>query len=234
MMDIIEILNTHKFTVLWSGGKDSTAALLWTIDNVNHEDWNILYVEVTGNTSPLCNRYVHETAETLKVSDRLMHVKSENDFFDLIKKNGVPTPTSRWCLRLMKLEPMKKYSHHIQVTGMKRTDSKARKNIQPVYRSKNTDNLLINPIREWSDRTVLRYIKKHGIPLNPCYSLYGHSGNCMLCPFHDKRAVLLTMQDPFWRRKVIEASNHVYGRISKEKMETWIRMSSQKTLRRFL
>ena len=119
MMDIIEILNTHKFTVLWSGGKDSTAALLWTIDNVNHEDWNILYVEVTGNTSPLCNRYVHETAETLKVSDRLMHVKSENDFFDLIKKNGVPTPTSRWCLRLMKLEPMKKYSHHIQVTGMK-------------------------------------------------------------------------------------------------------------------
>jgi len=229
-IDIAKVLADHKFTVLWSGGKDSTAALLWTINNVNHNDWNILYIEVTGNTSPLCNQYVHETAEKLGISDRLIHAKSENDFFDLIRKNGVPTPMTRWCMRIMKLEIMKKYSHYMQVTGMKRSDSKARKNIQIIWKSKNTDNLLINPIAYWNDRAVLKYIKKHKIKLNPCYKKYGHSGSCMFCPFRDKRAVLLTMQDPYWRNKIMEVSKYVYGRISKEKMETWIKMSLQKTL----
>jgi diphthamide synthase (EF-2-diphthine--ammonia ligase) len=31
-MEAERILNQHKFTVLWSGGKDSTAALLWVLD----------------------------------------------------------------------------------------------------------------------------------------------------------------------------------------------------------
>jgi len=230
MIDIVEVLNSHKFTVLWSGGKDSTAALLWTLDNVDHKNWNILYIEVTGNTSPLCNRYVHETAEKLGVSDRLIHAKSENDFFDLIRKNGVPTPMTRWCMRVMKLEVMKRHGHYIQVTGIKQADSRARKNIQLLGKSKNSDNLLINPICYWSDKEVLRYINDHGVPLNPCYRLYGHSGNCMFCPYHTKRAILLTMQDPYWKRKILEVSRYVYGRISKEKIQAWRELSFQTVL----
>jgi len=49
-----KILNQHRFTILWSGGKDSTAALLWVLDHVSHKDWNVLYVEITGNTHPKC------------------------------------------------------------------------------------------------------------------------------------------------------------------------------------
>jgi len=37
-----EFLANREFTVLWSGGKDSTAALLWVLDNVPHDNWDIL------------------------------------------------------------------------------------------------------------------------------------------------------------------------------------------------
>jgi len=57
-INVKEFLNRKFFTVLFSGGKDSTAALLWVLDHINHSNWNILYVEVTGNTHPLCTRYV--------------------------------------------------------------------------------------------------------------------------------------------------------------------------------
>jgi 3'-phosphoadenosine 5'-phosphosulfate sulfotransferase (PAPS reductase)/FAD synthetase len=40
-----KILNqVRDFTVLWSGGKDSTAVLLWVLENVNHTAWNVLYI----------------------------------------------------------------------------------------------------------------------------------------------------------------------------------------------
>ena len=93
------ILNRHRFTVLWSGGKDSTAALLWTLDHVRHDDWNILYVEITGNTHPLCNQYVQDVAEKLGVKDKLMVVKTA-DFFELMDKWGPPLLFAyKWCLK---------------------------------------------------------------------------------------------------------------------------------------
>ena len=74
------ILNKHRFTVLWSGGKDSTAALLWVLDHVKHDNWNILYVEITGNTHRLCTEYVLKTARGLDVEDKSMMRKAYKVF----------------------------------------------------------------------------------------------------------------------------------------------------------
>jgi len=52
--------NCRSFYVLFSGGKDSLATLLWVMENVNNDNWKILYTEVTGNTSPLCTEYVRK------------------------------------------------------------------------------------------------------------------------------------------------------------------------------
>ncbi|RLE90745.1 MAG: hypothetical protein DRN04_14415 [Thermoprotei archaeon] len=58
MAEATKLLNSTKFTVLFSGGKDSLAVLLWVLDNISHDNWNILYIEVTGNTHYLCSEYV--------------------------------------------------------------------------------------------------------------------------------------------------------------------------------
>lgn len=204
--DIKEYLNSHKFTVLWSGGKDSTATLLWVLNNIMHERWNILYIEVSGNTHELCNQYVHEVAKELGVYNKLIHAKREDlDFFECIKKWGIPIfGKYRWCLYQFKQKLFIRYDYTIQVTGSKQSDSYRRKNIKPIEYFRQTGNILVAPIMTWSTKQVKRYILDHEIPLNPCYKLFNHSGNCMFCPYHSTASIVLTLNDPYWRNKIIE------------------------------
>jgi 3'-phosphoadenosine 5'-phosphosulfate sulfotransferase (PAPS reductase)/FAD synthetase len=195
--------NVKEFTVLWSGGKDSTALLLWVLDNVKHSSWNVLYAEITGNTSPLCNEYVITVAEKLGLYDRLLFVKTR-DFYELAERWGPPLLGAyRWCLYRLK-KPAFRQGRYILVSGVRRADSKVRRRGSWINRLLITDRqVVINPIFEWSREMVLDYLKDRGVPLNPCYSRYGHSGNCMFCPYADKKHIVLTMQDEYWRSKIL-------------------------------
>ena len=100
------LLDGKKFTVLWSGGKDSTATLLWVLNNVRNADFNVLYIEITGNTDQRCNDYVLRTAESLGIDDRLIFHRALYkglDFFQLMEKWGVPVIHYRWCLTNLKV-----------------------------------------------------------------------------------------------------------------------------------
>ena len=181
-MEVADFLRRRPFTVLFSGGKDSLAALLWVIDNVGLDhDWNILYVEVTGNTHRLCNEYVHRICEELGVSDRLIHARREDaDFFDYVRRYGLPLiGKHRWCLWQFKVKVFKKHSHFTQVSGVKRSDSRRRRNVRLVEYFRQSGNVAANPLLDWSDEMVVDFIREHGVEVNPCYRIYGHSGNCM-------------------------------------------------------
>jgi 3'-phosphoadenosine 5'-phosphosulfate sulfotransferase (PAPS reductase)/FAD synthetase len=237
-IEAARILNKHKFTVLWSGGKDSTAALLWVLDNVNHKNWNILYVEMTGNTHPLCTEYVLKTAEKLGLTDKLMIVKTA-DFYELMSKWGPPLLlVYRWCLYQLKLKAFSN-AYTFVVDGIRRADSKVRRKLRLINVMKLSDKISVSPLINWSKRQVLQYIKQHGIELNPCYAKYGHSGNCMFCPYADKRHIILTMSDPEWRGKILSVfqkhrEKMARGSIGREIYRRWIKNSMQSTLERFI
>jgi len=228
------ILAKHRFTVLWSGGKDSTAALLWVLDNVDHKNWNVLYVEMTGNTHPLCTRYVLETAEKLGVDDRLVIVRTE-DFFELMDKWGPPLLHSyRWCLYQLKMKAFER-AYAVTVNGARRSDSGIRRSLGAITVIRQTGKVAVSPILEWSKEQVVQYIKDHGLDINPCYKLYGHSGNCMFCPYASKRQVVLTLNDPEWRAKILPAlEKHKEmmskGRLSRDVYRRWMKYSTQTTL----
>jgi phosphoadenosine phosphosulfate reductase len=195
-----EILNRRRFTVLWSGGKDSTAALLWVLNNVNSSSWNVLYVEITENTDPECTRYVVETAEKLGIPEKLRIVKTEN-FFDLCRKWGIPTPFYRWCLYHLKKRAFSE-ACNLTVTGVRRSDSKVRFGVGVLSYAKLTKKWCVNPIIDWSKEDVFDYLKQNGIKLNPCYDRLGHSGNCCFCPYADRKHIVGTMSDPYWGSKI--------------------------------
>ncbi|MEO0202349.1 MAG: phosphoadenosine phosphosulfate reductase family protein [candidate division WOR-3 bacterium] len=220
-----EILNQNKFTVLFSGGKDSLATLLWIIDNVNHKNWNILYIEMTNNTHPLCTKYVYEIVEHFNLLNNFIHVKTQ-DFFELMNKWGPPLPFYRWCLTL-KSNLIKKYAYFITVSGIKKSDSKVRKKLQILSICKKSKKLDIKPILEWSNKDVYAFIKEHGISMNPCYKLYGNSGNCMFCPYADKNHIINVMSDKEWGEKIRKVllknkMKMMKGRIGKEIYERWM------------
>ncbi len=239
-MDIVAFLRRRPFTVLFSGGKDSLAALLWVIDNVGlSHDWNILYVEVTGNTHHLCNEYVHRICEELGVSDRLIHARREDaDFLDYVRRYGLPLIGKyRWCLWQFKVKVFKKHSHFTQVSGIKRSDSRRRRNVRLVEYFRQSGNVAANPLLDWSDGMVVDYIREHGVEINPCYRIYGHSGNCMLCPYHSLRKIRLTLQDPEWGPKIAEALRTVKAPRSakmREIRDRWLREWGQVPLTAFI
>ena len=114
-----DYLETHRFTVLFSGGKDSLACLLWVLDNVSRKDWNILYVEITCNTHPLCSQYVYDVCERLDVKDRLVVAKTK-DFYELMNRWGPPLMFAyRWCLYQLKLKAFNKYAKPVTVDGIR-------------------------------------------------------------------------------------------------------------------
>jgi len=234
--EITRILNQHSFTVLFSGGKDSTAALLWVMDNVNHDDWDILYIEIKGNTHPLCTQYVYDVAARLRADDRLKHVKTL-DFFELMDKWGPPLLFAyRWCLYHLKCKNIEKHARFITVDGIKKSDSNARSKIyKPITFIKISKKLTISPLLDWTTNDVMSYIRRKGLPLNQCYRLFGHSGNCVFCPYASKKHIISTMADPEWGPKIRSVllrhrEKMMRGRIGREIFEKWMRWDGQTRL----
>ena len=76
----IEILDTvakwsRPVSMLFSGGKDSLV-LLYLLQYSKLKDYNVVYVEVTGNTHELCTRYVCYVVRKLGLEDRLVVAKA--------------------------------------------------------------------------------------------------------------------------------------------------------------
>ncbi|RLE95627.1 MAG: hypothetical protein DRJ96_08235 [Thermoprotei archaeon] len=235
----IRFLNERRFTVLFSGGKDSLATLLWVMDNVRHDNWNVVYVEVSGNTHPLCNEYVHEVASRLGLDDRLIRAKREDlDFFDAIRRWGIPLiGQTRWCLYQFKIKVWSNYSYLTQVSGIKRSDSNRRAKAHLIEYMRLGKNVVVNPILMWDDDDVMDFIRDHGVPLNPCYEIYGHSDNCMFCPYHSKRKIMLTLQDPYWRDKIVSALRCVKAPRSESMrriLRKWLRHVGQTPLTSYM
>ena len=134
-----------------------------------------------------------------------------------------------------KLRVMERHSKYIQVLGIRKSDSWRRRNVAFIDYFKTTRNIVVNPIIDWSKRQVLDYIKSHGVELNPCYKLYGHSGNCMMCPYLRKNQVIRTLQDPEWRAKILDALSYVgRGKISAQVRDKWLRLSKNASMTSFL
>ena len=113
------------------------------------------------------------------------------------------------------------------IVGVKRSDSRKRSIIYKSFfhRSEYTIGLSILPILNWTKREIHGYIKEYGLPLSPCYDRYGHSGNCMFCTYHNKKAITLTLQDPYWKNKIINALNKIYtkSRYAEKIKRQWLK-----------
>jgi 3'-phosphoadenosine 5'-phosphosulfate sulfotransferase (PAPS reductase)/FAD synthetase len=178
----------------FSGGKDSLVATHLTHELLKDCGIPIEVVFVdTGVGLPAVRRYVEDVAELC--GWKLKVLTPREDFFELASRWGMPTPKRRWCCRLLKLEPLLEYVARLDkrrvlfTTGLRRNESRRRAKLRGLYRRRlyrrcvSVSVFYVDPIVDWSDEDVERYIVENGLPVNPAYELIGFSGECFCGAF---------------------------------------------------
>ncbi|OYT11951.1 MAG: phosphoadenosine phosphosulfate reductase [Bacteroidetes bacterium 4572_112] len=107
------------------------------------------------------------------------------------------------CCQVRKLRPLKRAleGRSAWFTGLRRSQSITRVDMQIVEWDENSNMLKVNPLMEWSEDDVWDYIKAHGIPYNPLHDQDYPSIGCQPCtraimPGEDVRAGRWSWENP--------------------------------------
>ncbi|BAA81086.1 hypothetical protein APE_2075 [Aeropyrum pernix K1] len=193
---ILRVLEQHSAEVLrmvgedvdtvivpWSGGKDSTAALLLAVEAFGRDAVKAVYVD-TGIDFIENAEYVEKVASTLGVD--LVYARADVDEGLLIEGMPMPDPEYRWCTG-RKLEALRQAFRTVSrgktvvVTGDRDGESEKRGKRPPLRYDEKLGYPVVSPLKLWSGGHVQLYILSKGIPLNPLYEAGFYRIGCYLC-----------------------------------------------------
>jgi len=185
--EILEVANRifqEKLAVAFSGGKDSLVALRLALD-VNPE-LPVIFNSTTVEF-PETITYVRKLAEKWKF--KLFIARPKTSFFIEVKKRGWATHENRWCCAVFKDSPafelLIKYNIQAEITGTTRTESIYRRGLLPFKDSKREPPIIrVNPIYDWNQHEVWKYIKENNLPYNPLYDMGYRRIGCWCCPLN--------------------------------------------------
>ncbi len=183
-------INTNELPAMvsFSGGKDSLACLLLTMDA--GLKLPIFFVN-TGLEFPETIAHVHQIAE--KHGLRLIEESApEGIFFESLIHFGPPGRDFRWCCKTNKLGPttraiMKHYPNGVlSFIGQRRYESEQRSEKPRVWKNPWTPGQIgASPIQDWTALHVWLYIFSKGEEYNPWYDRGLDRIGCFLCPASD-------------------------------------------------
>ncbi len=185
--DVME-KNPLPTVVSFSGGKDSLATLLLTLDA--GLKLPILFID-TGLEFPETVKHVHETAARHGL--QLIEEKAPTDaFFGNLPHFGPPAKDFRWCCKTNKLGPtvgaiIKNFPDGVlSFIGQRRYESMARRSKPRVWRNPWTPGQVgASPIQNWNALHIWMYIFWKEEPYNPWYERGLDRIGCFLCPASD-------------------------------------------------
>lgn len=170
--------------ISYSGGKDSDVIL--ELAKMAGIPYRAIYKNTTIDPPGTVKHAIDNGAEVLRPS---------MSFFDLIKKNGLPSRFARFCCSYLK--EYKVLDRAVQ--GIRRSESVKRAEIykEPTmcrfYGSKKVHVEVFMPILEWTDEDVVEFISERSIKCHPLY--YDEQGNfhverrlgCIGCPLASRK-----------------------------------------------
>lgn len=178
----------------FSGGKDSTALLLWLRDAAI--DFTAVFCD-TGWEHPLTYAYVEHINQTL-LGGQLIRLKPDEwvpenttekyrDMRDLVARKGrVPSVRARFCTEYLKTNPMRAWiaAQDEPVTlyqGIRAEESPARAAMAPGEWSDYYDCRVERPLFTWTAAEVFTLLDRHGVAANPLYRLGAKRVGCFPC-----------------------------------------------------
>lgn len=177
-----------------SGGKDSTAMLLWSLEE-KLPNCRYVYAD-TKFEHPAVYGYLSYLERETGVS--IERVESEGFLELCLRKRRFPSAKARFCTEELKILPLAKHmdaeeehsadNPHIVYVGIRREESPARANMGEVIYSNYkypprqcSYQLRHHPLLDWYSQDVFDIHKKHGIEPNPLYRMGMHRIGCFPC-----------------------------------------------------
>ncbi len=111
-----------------------------------------------------------------KAVDEYVQQHGLNAFYDSVEMR-------KECCRIRKVEPLKLALHDNKawITGQRRSQSSTRTDLQVQEEDLAHNMVKFNPLADWSDDDVWRYIKSHHVPYNPLHDQGYPSIGCEPC-----------------------------------------------------
>ncbi|RUA25205.1 MAG: phosphoadenylyl-sulfate reductase [Bacteroidetes bacterium] len=139
-------------------------------------------------------RLFPETYELIDRTNKKYGIKIDVFFPDykeveqMVAENGInlffdSVDNRHLCCQIRKLNPLKRalQGKEAWFTGLRRSQSVTRVDMQVVEWDENSGMLKVNPLIDWSEDDVWEYIEKQGIPFNPLHKKGYPSIGCQPC-----------------------------------------------------
>ena len=168
-----------RVIVPWSGGKDSTCALVLALLHFRREDVVPIYVD-TGIDFPENLEYIDRVARMLGVSYEV----AEAEVADEIERRGLPSLEDRWCTRLKIAALYRKISEladrPLIIVGDRDSESALR--LRRPFVREHEGFVQAAPLKVWSAALAQLFLVDRGVPLNPLYERGFYRLGCLICP----------------------------------------------------
>ena len=172
--------------IQFSGGKDSTALVLWAKENLS--EFTAVFCD-TGWEHPLTYAYIQHINET-QLGGKLITLKSAKypgGMVELVKrKRRVPSTKARFCTEELKVFPFRDWlrTQDDEATiyqGIRADESGPRRKAGARLFSDVYDAWIERPLFDWTAADVFAIHERHGVEPNPLYKMGASRVGCFPC-----------------------------------------------------
>lgn len=188
-----------KHIVCFSGGKDSTALILWAKDNL--PEFTTVFCD-TGWEHPMTMAYIAKINTDILDNSliTLTSAKYPNGMRDLVAiKKRVPSAKARFCTSELKVLPMIEYlktiDDEITVYQGIRADESVKRGQMPIREwDDDYDAWIERPLLYWNAAQCFALMADKGIKPNPMYLLGAGRVGCFPCVMVNHRELKSLMK----------------------------------------
>lgn len=180
-----------------SGGKDSTALLLWALFDSGYDraSLDVSFCD-TGNEAPITYQYLDYLEDRLQIG--ITRIKPERDFFELAKwKCRFPSARARFCTEHLKVVPTNDYIRTLKSltgalvlhSGVRAAESHQRAQLPPEDFDERFGCTVKRPLLAWKIADVWEMHRKHDVKPNPLYAQGMQRVGCFPCIMSRKEEI---------------------------------------------
>ncbi|AZV47414.1 hypothetical protein C3L23_09075 [Nautilia sp. PV-1] len=241
------------FIIMFSGGKDSTAVLLFVLNHIRKYNKKnrirILFFDTKWEHE---YTYQYLTYIEKKLGLKIERIETEGMKNLCVRKKRIPRGlVSRFCTKELKIIPFKKwlFENYIQkgkkagkdfiiVQGIRAEESDRRAERYDIFNVKNFEIekhrfkvIYWNAIFTWTKEQVFNYIKQNGLKLNPLYTELGMERvGCFPCVSARTVEIKAVAADDKYRKRVFELEEAVNKVRNGKKMRFFVEKEKQRLI----